>query len=198
LHDSLTRVDGSFEQLVAGVKNILDIGIERIASNTTIIKQNYKYLPEIGKFIYNLGIHIAEFIFVDSNQGGAHDDFKELVPKISQAALYMRKCLNFGRRENLEHWHVRYVPLCYFQGYEKQISELNEVEIFQTSHFAPDFRNFDVENSRREIGRIKPEKCKGCLKYNICEGIWVEYYNHFGDRELEPIKEKNAPYSCLR
>ncbi|MBW2044492.1 MAG: radical SAM protein [Deltaproteobacteria bacterium] len=188
LHDSLTQVEGSFDQLLEGIKNVRSLGIKDIGSNTTIVKQNYKFLYNIGYFLYKLGIRNAEFIFVDPTRGGALDDFESIVPRLSEAAPFIRSCLDIGKSNGVAHWHIRYVPLCYFEGYEDQISEIQERKIFQTEHLAPDFKNLDVENSRKEIGRVRPEKCKKCVKYDICEGIWVEYYKRYGDKELKPIR----------
>jgi len=190
LHDSLTQVEGSFNRLLEGIKNVksLGMGIKNIGSNTTIVKQNYKFLREIGEFIYGLEIRNSEFIFVDPTKGGAYEHFDELVPQISKVAPFMSKCLDIGKKNKIPHWDIRYVPLCHFLGYEDQISELNEHHLFyNTEHLAPDFKNFDVEESRKRISRIKPEKCNCCKKFNICEGIWVEYYRRYGDSELNPI-----------
>ncbi len=186
-HDYLTQSPGSFKQLLKGLNNFKKLGFEKIGSNTTIVKQNYKYLPQIGRFIYNQGIRNSEFIFVDPNYGGAYNNFDKLVPRISQIAPYIKKCLDIGRKNNVPHWHVRYVPLCYFQSYLNQISELQEVKIFKTEHLAPDFENFNVEESRQEFGRTKPKKCQKCKLFNQCEGIWKEYLKHYGDKELKPV-----------
>jgi MoaA/NifB/PqqE/SkfB family radical SAM enzyme len=188
LHDKLTRSPGSFKQLLQGLANFKKLGFKSIGSNTTIVKQNYKSLPLIGKFIYSQGIRNSEFIFVDPTYGGANIDFYKLVPKISEAASYIRKCLDIGKNNRARHWTIRYVPLCYFQDYLEQISELLEVKKFHTEHFAPDFQNYNVEDSRKEIGRIKTEKCKKCRLFNECEGIWKEYFKNYGDKELKPIR----------
>jgi len=187
IHDYLTQSPGSFKELLKGLSNFKKLGFRKIGSNTTIVKQNYKYLPQIGQFICQQGIRNSEFIFVDPNYGGAYDNFDKLVPRISQIAPYVKKCLDIGKKNKISHWAIRYVPLCYFQNYLDQISELREVKIFHTEHLAPDFENFDVENSRRSIGRIKTKKCQGCKLFNLCEGIWQEYYKHYGDKELKPI-----------
>jgi len=189
LHDSLTQVKGSFNQLKKGIENVRKAGLEDIGSNTTIIKQNYKRLPEIGKLIYDLGIRNSEFIFVDPTYGAAYDNFNELVHKISTAAFYMHKCLDIGKKNNIAHWHIRYVPLCYFTNYLDQISEIQEVNTFETEHIAPDFYNPNAEKGRQSIGRAKTIKCKGCLLYNKCEGIWKEYLKHYGDKELKPVNK---------
>lgn len=194
LHDWLTQVSGSFSQLKKGIKNVQKISKREglnlhIGSNTTIVKQNYKFLPKIGKLIRSFKIGDAEFIFVDPNEGGAHDHFDDYVPRISKIAGYVYKCLDIGKRAHLKHWHVRYVPLCYFQDYLNQISELQEVVTFHTEHIAPDFYNPNVEESRRKVGRVKTKKCKGCKLYSKCEGIWKVYLERYGDEELKPIKD---------
>ena len=143
LHDSLTQAKGSFDQLMKGIKNVISEGLLNIGSNTTIVRQNYKFLPKIAQLIAQLGIRNSEFIFVDSNIGGARTNFDTLVPKISKCAPYIKKCLDIGSRASIKHWHIRYVPVCHFSGYENQISELNERRNFRTEHLAPDFKNFD-------------------------------------------------------
>ena len=190
LHDYLTQVKGSFQELVQGIRNMRDLGFTNIASNTTIVRQNYKFLYKIGEFIYGLDIRNAEFIFVDPTHGGACDNFEKLVPKISEAAPYIRKCLDIGRNNKVYHWHVRYVPLCYFVGYEDRISELHEEACFQTEHLAPDFKNYDVTASRKKIARIKTKNCEECAYFASCEGLWKKYAVHYGTEELKPIKRE--------
>lgn len=194
LHDSLTQSKGSFMQLKQGVENIKKIKKElnlkiNLGSNTCIIKQNYKYLPQIGRYIHDLGIGNAEFIFVDPNYGAAFDSFEKLVPRISKIAPFVHKCLDIGKKNNATHWHIRYVPLCYFTDYLDQISEIQEVETFRTEHIAPDFYNPNVEKGRRSIGRAKTKRCKRCLLYDKCEGIWKEYLKRYGDKELHPVNK---------
>ncbi|GAI13770.1 unnamed protein product, partial [marine sediment metagenome] len=168
LHDYLTQAPGSFKQLNKGVKNVKEIirelGLKRITlgTNTTIVKQNYKYLPQIGQFIYDLGLKNAEFIFVDCNEGSAKDHFDKLVPRISEITPYIHRCLDLKKKYNIPHWDIRYVPLCYFQNYLDQVSEIQEVVTFHTEHIAPDFYNPDAEKGRATIGRKKTKKCKGC------------------------------------
>lgn len=194
LHDSLTQVPGSFKQINQGIQNVKDI-IRKLkinvslGTNTTIVKQNYKYLPQIGEYIRKLELYNAEFIFVDPSYGGAYDNFDKIVPKISDIAPYAHKCLDIGKKYKIPHWHIRYVPLCYFTNYLDQISELHEIKIYSnTEHIAPDFYDSNTVENRKKIGRLKPEKCQGCKLYDICEGIWKEYLKHYGDEELQLIK----------
>lgn len=187
LHDSLTRAKGSFNQLKAGINNLKEIGFSNIHSNTTIVQQNFKKLPEIAKTIIDLGINDSEFIFADPTYGGVFVNFKEMMPRISKAAPYIYKALDIGNK-NKANFTIRYVPLCYFKKYFSQISELREVKYFHTRHYAPDFINEDVEGSRKNISRMKPLKCLKCKEHARCEGIWREYLRNFGEEELRPIK----------
>ncbi|MCX7647422.1 MAG: radical SAM protein [Elusimicrobiales bacterium] len=189
-HDLLTRSKGSFLELMKGIENLKKIGFNNINANTTIVKQNFKKLPQIAKLHVKLQIKNVEYIFVDPQYGGANKDFEQMVPKISIASKYMRKALDIGRKAGYYQWKVRYVPLCYFTEYLDQISEINEAKLFHSKHWAPDFVNEDVVKSRKKYAREKTERCKGCKLFKICEGIWKEYIKNYGDKELNPIKDK--------
>jgi len=188
VHDRLTRVPGSFSELVKGIENLRKLGFKNINGNTTVVKSNMRYLPEIGRLYIKYGIKNVEFIFVDPTYGGAHDCFENLVPKISECAPYMRKVLNVGDRNGFPRWKVRYVPLCYFHRHLSHISDINERVLFFTQHWAPDFKNTDAVISRQMVSRRKTPRCFGCRLFNICEGIWTEYLKHYGDGELKAIK----------
>lgn len=189
LHDGLTQSPGSFDELLKGVKNMKDLlGLEHMGTNTTIVKQNIKQLKDIGELIYSSGIRNSEFIFVDPSYGAAFNNFHKFVPKISMAAPFIHNCLKIGQRGDVRHWHIRYVPLCYFTDYLDQVSELLEIRIFQSEHIAPDFQNYDVETSRKEIGRAKTKRCQNCRLFDKCEGIWQEYLRQYGDEELSKVK----------
>ena len=187
VHDGLTRSPGSFRQLLKGMDNLRNLGFTRINGNTTVVKQNMRFLPRIARLYESRGVRNVEYIFVDPT-GGALRDFDSLVPRISAAAPWMRKALAAGNAAGLSQWKVRYVPLCYFRGYLGQISEMNERVLFATEHWAPDFRNLDATLSRRTLSRGKPARCRGCAAYNICEGIWTEYLRRYGAAELKPMK----------
>ncbi len=198
-HDHLTRAPGSFEQLHEGLKNIREaidyFGEEfHLGTNSTVVKKNYKHLPELGRHIKSLGITNSEFIFVDCNEGGAYNNFEELVPKISDAAPYIRKCLDLVNveKDDRTNWDIRYVPLCYFQDHLNQVSELKEIRVFETEQLgrSSERSGYDYQIKRKNIARIKPEdKCKGCALDPYCEGLWKTYYQRYGGNELKPVSE---------
>ena len=192
LHDEMTYVPGAFDELIRGVANVRAAGLKRIFGNCTVVKQNMKRLPEIAALFLKLGIHHVEFIFVDPTYGGAYTNFHGLVPRISEAAPFMRDALEVGRRGGTRDFVVRYVPLCHFTDYLDQVSEIREVASFLTRHWAPDFKNDDVGAGRVAAGRVKTERCAGCSLYDRCEGIWREYARRYDDSELHPVPEAAA------
>jgi MoaA/NifB/PqqE/SkfB family radical SAM enzyme len=192
LHDELVYAPGAFDDLMKAVENVRNEGLERIFGNCTVIKQNMKHLPDIGRLFLKLGIHHVEFIFVDPTYGGAYTNFNGLVPRISEAAPYIRETLDIGRKGGTRDFVARYVPLCHFPDHLDQISEIREVQTFRTRHWAPDFKNDDVGASRVQAGRAKTDKCVGCSIYDSCEGIWKEYLRRYDDSEFMPVKSTAA------
>jgi MoaA/NifB/PqqE/SkfB family radical SAM enzyme len=188
LHDELTYVPGAFDELLRGVANVRAAGLERIFGNCTVVRQNMARLPEIAALFLRLGIHHVEYIFVDPTYGGAYTNFAGLVPRIADAAPYMREALAVGRRGGTKDFVARYVPLCHFPDDLDQISEIREVATFRTRHWAPDFKNDDVGAGRVAAGRSKTARCGGCSLFDRCEGIWNEYLARYDDSELTPVK----------
>ncbi|PIU19825.1 MAG: hypothetical protein COT18_05465, partial [Elusimicrobia bacterium CG08_land_8_20_14_0_20_59_10] len=203
VHDGLTRVKGSFRQLLKGMENIRKSFKGIIATNTAVTRLNYRCLPETGKFIAGLGLFNAEFIYADPTYGGVKKNFKELMPRISQCAPYMRACLEIaaprlaGVKNPLAscNWSARYVPLCYFSDYYPlQVSEARERLVYSNvQHVAPDYVNMDYIKGRAELARAKPPKCRGCALYGNCEGIWKEYLRIYGAGELKPVAGDRGP-----
>lgn len=186
LHDKLTQVPGSFEQLKKGMNNLKELGFTNIGSNTTIVKQNYKQLLNIGKLIYDLGIRNSEFIFVDPTRGLSKTNFDKIVPTYEEVSPYVNKLLEFGKNKKIPHWHIRYYPLCFVEEkYHDMVSELHEKKVFTTEHLAPDFVNRDVEGSRN-LARKKIKKCSFCKYSNKCEGYWEEYTKRQNIRNTNP------------
>ena len=190
LHDFQTRVKGSFDQLMGGLKNAQEEAKTKnlqIGSNTTLTRLNYKYLSDIGEFLVKLGLRNSEFIFVDPT-GAAYNNFKEIVPRIAELSPYIKKLLDIGIQNKIPHWHIRYLPFCYLGGYEGYISEKSSP--FQKEvHFGPEFTNYDVDQSRKNISRVKSPQCKLCRFDNFCEGVWKEYAKQYGLDELRPVRK---------
>ncbi|MBN2457789.1 radical SAM protein [Candidatus Woesearchaeota archaeon] len=187
LHDMQTMVKGSFRQAKKAVANAKKLNIP-ISTNTTITRLNLNELPEIGRFLYDLGSRNAEFVFLDPTTGRGNTDFERLMPGIKESAGPIKKLLDIGIQHRIGHWHIRYYPMCYIKGYEDRVSEYDEKKSFELDmHLGPEFINMDAQGSRKDIGKIKPESCRMCVFDNMCEGVWKRYAEIRGTEELVPV-----------
>ena len=177
LHDYLTRCKGSFVQATKGLKNLKEINPDiYICTNTTITRINYKFLPQIAENNIKLGANGCEFIFVHP-RGNA----------LREVAPFIPKTIEIGKKYDINHFHFRYFPLCYMVGFENYLSELVALFALREEHIGPEFEDLNVEKGRKEIGRVKGPQCKACKYYSICEGIFREYAERRGFKELVPV-----------
>ena len=189
LHDYLTGSPGAFKQLTAGMKNVKEIKPDiYLCTNTVIVRPNYKYLPQIAENNIKLGADACEFIFIHP-RGNALKNFEEIVPTLKEIVDYIPKTIIVGKSHNINHFVMRYLPLCYMLGvgYESYLSEYESKDRLKEEHVGPEFRDLNVEKNRREYGRVRGPQCVGCKYYQVCEGIFREYAERRGFEELVPV-----------
>ena len=73
VHDSITRVKGSFNKLVKNVKLAINEGIVVYAS-VIIMKENQNYVEEIGEFAKSIGMKYSRYDVIRSVYGGIQND----------------------------------------------------------------------------------------------------------------------------
>lgn len=182
-HDYLTRAPGSFRQTVQGIKNLKSLGMP-VLTNTVVVKQNYKDLPQIAELLVELDVDQFQFAFVHP-MGNAWANFKEIVPSMSQARPYLHKGLQVGVDAG-KTVMTEAVPYCLMEGYETYIAEriMPETEVKGIA-----YQNIeDFTNQRKIYGKTKFPQCKNCKYDSICEGPWKEYPEKRGNKEFIPVK----------
>ena len=165
LHDSLTKSEGSFEQITKAIENTKKLGMPFFA-NVLIVKQNYKRLPKIAEFLAKAGCASCSFIYVNPI-GAAYDKFDEIVPLISEAAPYIKKAIDIGIKNNIKDWKISGVPLCFLEGYDNNIFWDN---VFSDS-------------------MVKSLSCVDCKYFDGCNGLYKAYAEKKGVKELRPVKD---------
>ncbi len=56
IHDSITRIKGSWNETIRGIKNILNSGIY-VSVNATLLKRNYRTVESLVRFVAELGVN---------------------------------------------------------------------------------------------------------------------------------------------
>jgi len=186
IHDFLTRVPGSFEQTVQGIKNLRSLD-QHILTNSVVTKSNYLHLPELAHFLVGLGVDQLQMAFVHA-VGNADKNFDYIVPRKSLAAPYIKRALQIGLDAGIKVM-AEDMPYCFMKGYESYLGELYapSTQVVDIDHIIPKF-----EETRVKEGKCKGEVCKRCKYYSVCEGPWREYPERRGWSEFIPVEDKSG------
>ncbi len=189
IHDSVTRVKGSWDQTVNGIKNIISHENNNITIAFVVGKFNYKILPSAVDFFSDLGVQILDFILI-RKEGAAKDNFDDIGVRISKVVPYLTKAFDKLDKTNLTVRSYGF-PFCTLKGYERHVQELGLIEATlegRKSIFDFDDHIQDQFRERLRGRRSKFKKCMNCKYYNICEGVWTHYVETFGKDEFNPVR----------
>lgn len=182
IHDGLTRAQGSFDQTVAGIKNVASRGIP-LVTNSVVVRQNQHVLPELVQLLASLGVGQVQLAFVHP-VGTAFELFDEVVPRLSELVEPIRACRLIAR-ERAVRIVTEAVPLCFLEGIEEIAVEAG---IPQTTVIDLDGKPFDYSAWRPTEGKSKGPVCEGCARVSRCEGPWKEYVDRYGWAEFSAIR----------
>lgn len=180
IHDYLTGARGSFQQSSRGISNLLSLARPAF-TNTVITKVNYKFLPEIAKFLVKLGVYQYQFAYPHI-VGSALINKNRIVERKSKIMPFVLKGLDVGIRLK-KRPRTEAIPYCFLIEYKNCIAESNipETKVFDTE-LTESFSRW-----RKEDGKIKGPRCRECKYFSCCEGPWREYPQIFGWDEFTPV-----------
>ncbi|MFW6014415.1 MAG: radical SAM protein, partial [Candidatus Nanoarchaeia archaeon] len=189
LHDTLTRVPGSFRQVVKGVNNVKEHNII-INTDTCVTKLNYRGLANTMRFIVEkLGIREVN-LMVMLPQGNAWKHKNKVICKYEDIAPYINKVVNYCRNKNIVLWLSR-MPAEYLEGNEDFIDD--------------PYKLVDEVNGRQDMlcyakPACKGERCYYCPINKICDDLIRLNYEDSSpgkiefDKVLYPDEVKNATF----
>jgi len=180
-HDELTGAPGSFEQTLAGIRNLKRLG-QTVITNTVINSKNYQELPDLARLFVSVGVDQFQFAFVHI-LGTAAQNKKWLVPKKSEVMPYVHAGLDVGREAGVR-CMTEAIPFCLMQGYEDCVAEqiIPRTTIFDADQTLDDYTEY-----RLTEGKTKGPACARCIHNETCEGPWREYVELFGFDEFVPV-----------
>lgn len=174
LHDSLTQVKGSFDQVVKAIQNLKALGCT-VITNTVIVNDNYENLPLIADLLVSLKVDHFQLAFVHQIGGGSSIK----IPRMSSVIGYVKEALQIGLDNGVE-VRTEAIPYCLLDGYENCVAEektpftqVKDGEVIE-----------DFVALRKKECKQKFSQCSFCRYDYICEGPWKEYPEMFGSSEF--------------
>ncbi len=183
VHDRVTRVSGSFEQTVQGVRHMRELG-QRVVGKVVLSQFNAAFQKEtIGRLV-ELGVPYVNVAFPHA-LGSARELFDEVVPRYADVVPHAHAALDRYADEAVVYYEA--IPLCFMQGYEKHVAEYACLALKQPAvHKQLDMDTRDWKEARKEQ-KAKFPQCKRCKYDAVCEGPWKEYPERFGSEEFIPV-----------
>ncbi|VVB82682.1 7,8-dihydro-6-hydroxymethylpterin dimethyltransferase [uncultured archaeon] len=205
IYNKIVGIPNAAKTQQNAIKNLVQNDIP-FRINITVTNLNKKQLPDIAKYASKINAKVVNFICF--NPFSSWENFKKIdfQEKHSVAVFYIRKAIKILDKNRIES-NLRYFPFCCLKGLEEH--QYNFPQLSYDSHewdFMSWFRNpryFFPSLFRRNLPRFYynqahsitkklyyqcSDKCKECALTNICDGLTKQYFNSFGNSELEPYK----------
>lgn len=178
IHDHLVRVEGAFDQVIAGIKNLKELE-QRVIIKSTITKQNYRLLPQLVDLLEKMGVDQVQLVF-PLITGTAYENRHDVVPSKSEVIPFLHEALDRASNCNMPIM-IKAYPFCFLQGYERFHHSL-----YIPKGYTP-YRNVAGRLTKLCGEPIKGPMCGKCRYDLVCEGPWKEYPELFGWDEFKPI-----------
>lgn len=184
VHDSITRVSGSWEKTIKAFKNIRRSPIY-LTTQTVINKLNYKTILSTFDMIQKMAPMLKMTLTFPHPIAAAHSI--EVVPKYSEIKDFIQPVLKkYGRLI-----HTHYIPKCYLFPYQNLVTNVDDQDRSGTEKPGTDYidsswKRLDYGVFRKE-SRIKTIRCFCCSFDKECIGVLKEYSELYRVPDLVPI-----------
>jgi len=183
MHDGLTRVPGSFKQILRGVKNVRKHGLI-INTDTCMTLSNYRQIPDIIRFIVEkVGIDEVNLMTMVP-QGNAWKYKDKVMCDYEKMLPFVQKTMDYCLKRKVNLWLSRF-PGRYLEGYE---------EFIEDPYKLVDEIRGRLENLKTLSPECRGDMCDFCSVYPIC-GDFIEALK--GKRK-DPANVIKIPVPALR
>jgi MoaA/NifB/PqqE/SkfB family radical SAM enzyme len=184
IYDLLTNTKENFDKLLSCLENLNSSKIETHISHV-INSENYKDILDFIEFTKKRYPNINHFYFSFIRPNGRCLENSWLIPKISDIEIFLYRVMNYCKKNDI-YFEIEGVPLCYMQGFEKYCSETLRLKNKNIRYVGED-KHEDIHKFIHENLKEKSEVCNLCKRNDQCVGVWKEYADLKGVKELFPI-----------
>jgi len=193
IHDGITRQAGTFKRLMVGLKTLTKVNDVEIGLHAVVLKQNIVALPELADLLASKSKNIKFSIwwyYPDTrlNYRGT-DIYMKYCPSYSDILNSFSRYKNNPLKINVK---SAFLPLCIVRKLREYLIRLEPIEICPVRLLVFNNSNsyYDFLPGRGEFNSIYPDKCQTCSVRYKCTGVFKDYLDIYGDRELMPILKK--------
>jgi len=163
IHDKLTGTPGAFVTGIKGMQNLIATGKVVVNIDVVLNKQNYKVLPEILDFYYNMGIREFDLLHIIPFGRGFDEHRHSLFFDLNDAVPYFRRAFEMANRPGVYLWTNR-LPVMYLEGFERLIQDPHKL----LSEFDGGRHNFEGWLRKGLKPDCHGERCDYCFLDGPC------------------------------
>lgn len=164
-HDAITRIPGSFEQSIRGVKNLIEFGVP-VELRVIVSNLNYRHLVDIAKYVVRNLKDIYRVVFINMKYtGNAYINKKVLFVRYKDLVPYTERATDLLLNNKIQ-VKLFHFPLCTIK---KKYQDLAK----------------GITKQKRELMFVKA--CEKCKVREECPMIWKTYWALAGDGEFKAI-----------
>jgi pyrroloquinoline quinone biosynthesis protein E len=116
-----------FEELTGGSLEKLESAMDYLdersfdySSNTVVVEDNYKYLPEVAKSLQRHRVYSHNFILMNAYHSWSGGKAQGLQARYSEVRSYLEEAVRYLDEAGVA-VNIRYAPLCQVRGMEKHL-----------------------------------------------------------------------------
>lgn len=196
LHDSITGESGAYNRLMASLMMLDELDNIYIGLHTVLLKQNYLHLPELIKLIAakfkNVKLSIWLYYPEPDFNRSSKDVYRKNCPSFTEIISAFEKYAGSPIKFKTE---SVFMPLCIVSRLKKYIVnivpvKIGPVRLMVFNSYSP-YSSYTFLTGKQEFNSTFTSKCLSCRMQNECGGVFGDYLDIYGDKELTPITGKN-------
>jgi MoaA/NifB/PqqE/SkfB family radical SAM enzyme len=198
VEDGITRRQGSFDEKVAAIVNLvstMNAGKlpDGFSLNSVLHAKNLPRLDEFVAFFHELGVSDIRFNFIKpEHQAEGNRDW---VPSFAETTPMVRRLVIQNETKFGIHLTFADFPLCrlpwevlsnpvLFGRYVGEMQDMvTEVTLYRPAE-AGGTERFNWKEQRTTYLKCHMEACRSCVLVNKCEGVWKGYLDIYGTDEF--------------
>ncbi|MBP48405.1 MAG: hypothetical protein CMH53_10750 [Myxococcales bacterium] len=183
LQDRLTGTPGAFVTGIKGMKNLIATGKVVVNVDVVINKQNYKHLPDIIEYYYNMSIREFDLLHIIPFGRGFDEHRHSLFFDLNDAVPYFRRAFEWSKKPGVYLWTNR-LPVPYLEDFERLIQDPHKL----TYEFDGGRHNFESYLKRGLKPDCWGERCDYCFLDGACRSTMFPYRNHLEARTFPLVQ----------